>query len=142
MVKVFVERSRSRSGIHACRKFYEVLDVGCGRLSVQPKSVRSVKPLYSRGEAYEHEIIIPSGYFVIQAYFVRGLRSRVKGELLVFDSKGNLLCRAVYRKLKVRLISCSDDADKYLKIIKCVITPLKIPVKKYAILGKQRRRTN
>lgn len=136
LVKVFVERSKSRSGIHACRRLYVVVDANCRSLEVQPRGAKSVKTLYSRGEAFEYDIVVPEGYFVVQASFVRGLRSRVKGELIVLDPRGNVLCKALYRKLKIRLASYGSDADKCLKIVRCIAASLKIPVKRYAVISR------
>ncbi len=112
---------------------YVIIDLNCNVLDVQPRNTRGIKPMYSRGEAYESYVDVPANYMVVQMSFIRGLRGRVKGEFMVLDSKGNLLCRALYRKLKLRLIGCSE-ADKYLKVVKCVTSSLKIPVKRYSVI--------
>jgi len=137
MVKVYEERSKSRSGIHMLRKTYLVVDMNCSKLSVAPTSRRSIKTSYSKGEAFEDEIKIPKGYFAVQMVFVRGLKGRVKGEIIIYDSDGNKICRAVYRKLKVRVLEC-EYPSQLLNIIKCVASLLKIPVKRYAIIRGQR----
>ncbi|MCC6022297.1 MAG: hypothetical protein QXH99_01380 [Sulfolobales archaeon] len=132
MLKLRVEKSQSRSGKHAFRSFYIVMDSKCNKVEVKPKSMKVIKPLYMKGEAYEHEVLIPEGYFAIELRFVKCLRGRVKGEIIVYDSKGGTLCRAVYRKLKIRFLGCMDKS--VVNIITCVVSQLKIPVKKYAVI--------
>lgn len=134
MIKLYVERSKSSSGKHVFRSLYVVIDGNCRRLEVTPKGLRSVKPVYVDGEAFEHYVEVPKSYFAVQLRFVRGLRGRVKGEVLVFNSDGTLLCRAVYRKLKVRILACSERVA--VDLIKCVCSQLKIPVKRYAIISR------
>ncbi|MEM0505584.1 MAG: hypothetical protein QW267_07020 [Sulfolobales archaeon] len=134
MIKLYVERSKSNSGKHMFRSFYVVVDDKCRKLEVTPKDLRSVKPVYVNGEAFEHYVEVPKGYFAVQLRFVRGLRGRVKGEVLVFNSDGTMLCRAVYRKLKVRVLVCSDGVA--VDLIRCVCSQLKIPVKRYALISK------
>lgn len=134
MLKLHVERSKSGSGKHAFRSFYVVVDEKCNKLEVIPKSSEKVKPLYVIGEAFEHNVEIPKGYFAVQLKFIKCLRGRVKGEILVFNHSGALLCRAVYRKLKIRVLSCSDRA--LINVLTCICSQLKIPVKRYAILKK------
>ncbi len=109
-----------------------VVDGKCNKLEVVPKNSKAIKPVYVKGEAFEHEVEVPKDYFAVQLKFVRCLRGRVKGEILVFDSNGRLLCRAVYRKLKVRALGCRGMG--LLNIIACVCSELKIPVKKYALI--------
>lgn len=133
MIKMYVERSRSNSGKHMSRSFYLVVDRNCNKLDIKPRASRPVRPLYVDGEAFEHEVEVPREYFAVQLRFVKGLRGRVKGEFLVFNSAGSVVCRAVYRKLKVRALGCSDKS--ILSMLTCVCSQLKIPVKRYAIIG-------
>ncbi len=134
MLKLHVERSKSSSGKHAFRSFYVVVDGKCDKLEVMPKNSRKVKTLYVIGEASEHDVEVPKGYFAVQLKFIKCLRGRVKGEILVFDSSGALLCRAIYRKLKVRVLGCRDNA--LVNVLICICSQLKIPVKKYAFIKR------
>lgn len=134
MIKLYVERSKSSSGKHMFRSFYVIIDSSCRKLEVTSKDLRSVKPVYVDGEAFEHHVEVPKGYFAVQLRFVRGLRGRVKGEVLVFNSDGTMVCRAVYRKLKIRVLTCSERVA--VDLIKCICSQLKIPVKRYAIISR------
>ncbi|MEM1983533.1 MAG: hypothetical protein QXZ63_07755 [Sulfolobales archaeon] len=134
MIRLYVERSKSSSGKHMFRSFYIVINRSCNKLDIKPRASRSVKPLYVKGEAFEHEVDVPNEYLAVQLKFVRGLGGRVKGEILVFNSSGSVICRAVYRKLKVRALGCVDKS--IINILTCVCSQLKIPVKKYAIIKR------
>jgi len=132
MLRLRVEKSQSRSGKHAFRSFYFIMDSKCNKIEVTPKSTKAVKPSYIRGEAYEHEVLVPEGYFAIELRFVKCLRGRVKGEIIVYDFKGGILCRAVYRKLKIRFLGCMDKS--VVNVVTCIVSQLRIPVKRYAVI--------
>lgn len=134
MLRVFAEKSRSRSGYHQLRRMFMVVDNTCKELDFKIVSREKVKPLYSRGDAEEITIEAPENGYILQLMFVLGMKKKVKGEILVFDANGELLGRAVYRKLKVRLVDYLSPS--LIDIIKCAFTKLKLPVKKYAIIRK------
>jgi len=97
----------------------------------------SVKPTYSVGSAEVHRVLVPEDSFVIQASFTLNIKKRVSGEVLIFDSNGKLLCRAVYRKLKVRVTQGGDPLTT--KLLKCLFDSLKLIVKRYTILQIAKR---
>ncbi len=132
-----VERSRSKSNLHKRTTLYLVLNKDCERVSYEIVDKISVKPTYSVGSAEVHRVLVPEDSFVIQASFTLNIKKRVSGELLIFDSNGKLLCRAVYRKLKVRVTQGGDPL--MMKLLKCLFDSLKLIVKRYTILQIAKR---
>ncbi len=133
-MELLVERSKSRTGMHQRRALYFVTDASCREVKARVISERPVKPLYSKGEAKLIEIRIPENAVAIQLDFRRNWRGKVVGEFTLFDSRGNILGRGVYRKLKVRLVEATSES--ILELVKCVFRKLKLLVKRYAIIRK------
>ena len=137
LLELRVERSRSKSNLHKRTTLYLVLNKDCERVSYEVVDKISVKPTYSVGSAEVHKVLVPEDSFVIQASFTLDIKKRVSGEVLVLDSNGRLLCRAVYRKLKVRVTQGGDSLTT--KLLKCLFDSLKLIVKRYTILQIARR---
>lgn len=100
----------------------------------QAKPVREtrVRGLYKRGDAKEVLVevpVVPGGEAVaVQVFFTRNIRKKVSGEILVYDSRGRLVLKCVYRKLKVRR---SKGDKKYGWAVQRVLDFLRVPVKRY-----------
>ncbi len=122
-----IEKSKSRSGKHAVRDLVLVV-TGDGKV-VEPKLkvVQALKPTYSRGEAYLVKLDVKEGEYPVYIHLVRNLRGHVKGYIEVYNKEGELLYRAVYRKLKLRY---SKGDDMYAWIVETVANHLNLPVKR------------
>jgi len=99
-VKLVVEASRSRSGVHVERKLAFI--VSRGELIEVRGGGELVKPTYSRGEARLYKVNLNPGELAVQIRFVRGLKGRVRGYMVVYDSRGVEVYRVVVRKRKIR----------------------------------------
>lgn len=99
VVKLVVESSRSRSGVHVERKYAFIVR---GNEVIEVRGGTPVKPVYSRGEARVVEVNLKPGEFAVQVRLVRGLKGRVKGYMAVYDGSGVEVYRVVVRKLKIR----------------------------------------
>ncbi|MCX8184206.1 MAG: hypothetical protein RMI56_04925 [Sulfolobales archaeon] len=131
--KVRTERSTSRRGLHVRIATYLAVGKDCSRITTRILDKIPVKPTYSKGEAYDVLIEIPPDGFLITLDMRRNPRKRVRGDILVYDSAGAILLRAVYRKLKVRLVECRLNQKLAYDIVKCVVDLLKLPVKRYGV---------
>ncbi|MEO3993777.1 MAG: hypothetical protein QN229_05705 [Desulfurococcaceae archaeon TW002] len=127
-----MERSRSKSDLHKKTTLYVVLNKGCEKVDYEVIEKISVTPTYSVGSAEIHRVLVPEDSLVIQASFTLNIKKRISGEILVLDSSGKLLCRAIYRKLKVRVTYGGDPLT--MKLLKCLFDSLKLVVKKYKVL--------
>ncbi len=137
MVKVISENSKSKSGKHHRIISYVVVDSGCRPIKYVIKSRNEDKPTYVVGKKFIDEIEVPDEALIVQLDFRRGIRGRVNGDILIYDAEGKLIGRAVYRKMKVRLIEYVSS--KLLDIIKCVLRRSRVPVKKYGIIRSGRK---
>jgi len=131
-VRVIDEKSRSKSGLHHRRILFMVLTQECRNVDYEVIEVKSLKPTYAKGYAKELKIKVPNYAFVIQLDFRKNIKGHVLGDVYIYDYEGNLLGKAVYRKLKVRLVRYVSK--ELIELIKCIFRLLKLPVKRYAIL--------
>ncbi len=135
-VKLLVEASKSRSGIHVERKLAFI--VRGGELIELRGGGEPFKPTYSRGEARLYRVNLKPGELAVQVRLVRGLKGRVTGYIAVYDSSGVEVYRAVVRKLKVR----PSRGDRgYHWVVERVVEKLSLSryLKKYK-LGESRGR--
>ncbi len=130
-VEVIDEKSRSRSGLHHRRILFIVLSTECNELKYEVIGATEVKPTYAIGYARKIKIKVPDNAIVLQLDFRKNIKGHVLGDIVIYDAHGRRLGRAVYRKLKVRLIEYV--APNLLDVIKCVFHKLKLPVKRYGI---------
>lgn len=137
VVKVISENSKSKSGKHHRIISYVVVDSECRPIKYMVKSRREDKPTYVVGKKFIDEIEVPDEALVIQLDFRRGIRGRVNGDMLIYDAEGKLIGRAVYRKMKVRLVEYVSS--KLLDVIRCVLRRSKVPVKRYGIIRSGRK---
>ena len=135
VLRVRVERSFSRSGLHARYSTYLAIAGDCSR--VVPRVVGRVptRPTYAKGEAFEVVLEVPSGTYVVWVDLRRNPRKYVKGDLLVLGADGARLVRAVYRKLKVRVVECQVSRRLAELILTCTTSLLRIPVKRFGGSG-------
>lgn len=129
-----MERSRSRSNLHKRTSLYVVMNKDCEKVDYSIVEKVSERPTYVVGSAELHRVVIPEGSFAVQATFTLNPQGRVSGEILILDSEGNLLSRAVYRKLKVRIMQGGNSLT--LKMLKCLFDSLKLLVKRYGIVSR------
>ncbi|MEM0014885.1 MAG: hypothetical protein QXS42_03765 [Zestosphaera sp.] len=127
-----VERSRSRSNLHKRTSLYMVMSKNCDKANYTVVEKVGVRPAYAVGNAELHKVAVPEDSFAVQATFTLNPRNRVSGEIIVLDPEGRRLSRAVYRKLKVRVLEGGDPLT--LKMLKCLFDSLKLLVKKYSVL--------
>ncbi|MCS7099797.1 MAG: hypothetical protein RMH84_06290 [Sulfolobales archaeon] len=133
VARVRVERSTSRRGLHVRVATYLAIGRDCSRATTRVLEKIPVKPTYSKGEAFDALIEIPPDALLVAVDMRRNPRRKVRGDVYVYDSAGAVLARAVYRKLKVRLVECRLSQRTAYDVIKCVVDLLKIPVKKYGV---------
>ncbi|MET1102115.1 MAG: hypothetical protein ABWW69_06560 [Pyrodictiaceae archaeon] len=122
------ELSKSRKAKHAVRDI--ALIAWPEKRAIEkpvPAKVEEDKPTYSRGEAKKIVVNLPWGAYAVQVHMVRNFRGHVKGWINVYDYKGRLVFRAVYRKLKLRY-SCGDKGLAW--IVELVAEKLKLPLKR------------
>lgn len=121
-VRLTIEASKSRSGLHAERRLAFIVRGGVELEEVKGEGVK-VDPVYSRGDARSIEVNLSPGDYAVQVRLVRGLRGRVKGYIIVLDSSGNVVYKSVLRKRKVR----PSTGDKsYHFIVEKVVEALKL----------------
>lgn len=122
-VRLRIEKSRSRTGKHAFRAL--VLEVcGGGIREAKPRRRVRVKPVYSRGEAFEG--IFEAKCILVHLSLVKNLRNKVKGIIRVFH-EGREVLRVKYVDEKIRRV-CGDRA--YHRVVEDVIRYLRIPYRR------------
>ena len=99
-MKLFVEATKSRTGLHAARSV--VVIVGRGEARIIDKPTARSRGTYSRGLAGEVDVEANPGDHVVWVWLARNPRGRVTGRVRVYSWKGDLLLEAVIRKRKVR----------------------------------------
>ncbi len=119
---------------------YRVLDKDCNQLEFKVVEKVPTKPTYVEGTSEIHKILLPDNAYVVYMDFILNLRKHIKGEILVYGPDGELLCRSVYRKLKVRVLDVDDPL--LMNLIKCVFKDLKLPVKKYGSIRSGSKKEN
>ncbi len=127
MIRVKLEKSRSRSGKHAVRALALLVSEKGDVMEPRPRMTNRAKPLYRKGEAYEAFYNVPDGWYLVYVWLVRNLRGHIKGYIEVYDGEGRLLYRAVYRRLKLRR---SMGDPRYAWVVRRVAEYLKLPIKR------------
>ena len=127
MIKILIESSKSRTGKHAFRALFLVIDTK-GRI-VEPRieRVEPVKPRYVIGKASKAYITLNPNEYGVQIELVKNLRNEVKGFISVINSEGKLLLKVKYVR---EIIRRSLGDPKYGWIIERVLDYLKIPYKR------------
>ncbi len=136
VVEVLEENTRSKTGKHKRRVLFYVLRGKCEELKYDVVRRERVKGLYAVGEAFRETIKIPEDAVVVILDVRLNSRGRIKGEVKVIGSKGEILGEAVYRKLKVRFKYLIGG--EVIDFVRCVFRKLRLPVKKYAIVSNRR----
>jgi len=126
------ERSESRRGLHKRRRIPLVVRSD-GTIYSAVGLKRPVKPLYAVGEAYEVLVSPREGELYIQVDLTMNPRKRVKGYITIYDARGNMLIRAKYERLKLRL---SKGLSRYGRLVEQVAKHLKMPYKNVNWLSK------
>ncbi len=136
-----VEESRSRSKKHLIRRLVLILKKDGRVIDVEKHreviaGEKEAKPTYARGWAKNIDVLLEHGDYVIQAVFIKNFLGKVKGVIEVYNYRGELVYRAVYRDGELRR-SIGDPV--YAWIIRLVAERLRIPVKKTR-LGDEKKR--
>jgi len=131
-VKVREENTRSRSGKHKRRCLFYVIDKSCSEVAPEILGKEPVKGLYVEGEARIVRVRVPPEAFIVSLDFRVNNRGMIRGDIVIYDSQGSVVARAVYRKLKVRVVE--TVSPEVLTLLKCVFRKLKLPVKRYGII--------
>ncbi len=123
MVRLREERSTSRSGKHAIREL--VVEV-CNDVVREPKvrKRKSVRPIYSRGYAYEVEA--ESKCPLVHVRVIKCLRGRYKGSVTVIVD-GKPMLKVKYLNGLVRR-SCGDP--EYYRYVEKVLASLRVPYRR------------
>jgi len=126
-----LENSKSRSGKHKLSTILYIYDREKGLTSVAKAldiivEKKSVKPTYSRGEAYAVKLKLGKGDYVIYGWFVKNFLGKVKGYISIYSYKGELVYRAKYYDGVLRR-SVGNPVNAWL--VRLFIDKTKIPVK-------------
>jgi len=121
------ELSKSRTGKHAVRKIAFIVSKNGVRRVDCSSGEKGVKT-YARGWSRICSVELDENEYAVQVHLVKNLYGHVKGYIEVYDHNGNMVFRAVYRKLKIRR---SHGHPRYAWIVKRVAEELKLPVKRY-----------
>lgn len=131
--RVRAERSTSRSGLHTRVSTYFSIRSDCSRSTVEVLDKVPARPTYVKGEAYEVHVETKPDSFLVVLDMRRNPGRKVRGDIAVYNPNGTVAFRALYRKLKVRLVECYIDQKLAYSIIKCIVDLIKLPVKRYGI---------
>ncbi len=127
-IKAYDEKSVSRSGLHKRRRLYLIMGPDCERLEPRVASKERLRPLYAKGYSVAEYVEVPEGSYLVQVDLTMNPRGRVRGVVTVLDHRGEKVCEALYRKLKVWVRYCIPEAEK---VLVCALHALNMPVKKY-----------
>ena len=119
-LKLFIEATKSRRGRHVSRAL-AVHVKSNGEMKLVQDIEEESKGTYSKGKAGYAYIDLKEGELVVWMKFIRNFMNRVKGEIAVYDHKGEEVLRLVYRKLKIRR---SRGDPKYWNIVENVLKML------------------
>ncbi len=126
------ENSRSRSGKHILRSLIYIYsrEKGLTPLSKIPHRIvkaEEIPKTYRIGEARRLLVGLRHGEFLIQARFIKNFQGRVKGEISVYNYRGELVYKAKYVDGELRR---SMGNPVYAWIVRLFASELRIPVKK------------
>jgi len=127
VIRLRIEKSRSRSGKHAARSLALLVSENGEVVEARPRLANPAEPLYRVGEAREAFFTVPDGWYLVYVWLVKNLRGHISGYIEVYDREGRLLYRAVYRRLKLRR---SRGDPRYAWIVRRVADHLRLPVKR------------
>ncbi len=119
-LKLFIEATKSRRGRHISRAL-AVHVRNNGEMKLVQNIDEEGKGTYSKGKAGYTYIDLKEGEFVVWMKFIRNFMNRVKGEIVVYNHKGEEVLKLVYRKLKIRR---SKGDPKYWSIVENVLKML------------------
>ncbi len=129
-LKAVLELTKSRSGKHASRRLAFIITEE-GDLRELKDGSKCIKcKTYAEGEAREVEVELGRGEYLALVWLVRNLRNHVKGEILLLNSKGDMVFRAVYRRLKLRR---THGDPKYAWMVRVIADRIGLYVKKYSL---------
>ena len=88
-------------------------------------SSTEAKPVYVRGRARRVSLRVEKGDYIIYVWMVRNFKKRVKGYILLFNHKGELVFKAKYLDGALRR---SLGSPVYAWLIRMFVEQFKIPV--------------
>ncbi len=127
------EYSKSRSGKHILRRIIllYIKDKGLIPISKARDRIAGVyeaSKTYRRGSAKKYVVKMDHGDYLIDARFVKNFLGKVKGEVRIYNYKGELVYKAKYIDGEVRR---STGSEIYEWLLKIFFEQLKIPVKRW-----------
>ncbi len=103
MVRAVLERSRSRTGRHQELKAAFIVGGGAVKpVKLDPLRAVRIGTTYSRGEAFEMNVDLGKNDFLALVRLNRNSAGRLSGVIVLYDSSGREVLRAVIRKRKIR----------------------------------------
>ncbi len=100
-ISLSVERTKSRSGLHA--RSASVVLISGGRAKVFAKPERPGKGTYAKGEAGSVSLDLAPGDMAVHVVLTLTPRKSVKGYIAVYDHQGSEVLRVKYSRFKLRL---------------------------------------
>jgi len=123
-----VEKSRSNSGKHVLNSTIYVYKKNQGLTPYTSFTVSQepIKPTYAIGEAKLVKLRIEQGDFVIYVRFLRNFKRVVKGLIIIYNYKGEVVYRAKYIN---GFVVKSMGNPVYAWLVRYLLESLKIPYK-------------
>ena len=127
------EYSKSRSGKHILRRIILLYIKDKGLIPLSKAKDRIVRveeasKTYRRGKARKYFVKLMHGDYLIDARFVKNFLGRVKGEIKIYNYKGELVYKAKYIDGEIRR---SIGSKIYEWLLEIFLEETKIPVKKW-----------
>ncbi len=125
-----IEKSQSKTGKHASYSNFFIVSKRGEVKQASPIKKKQIKPTYVKGSAEEAYFSPPitEDAVLVHIKFIKGLRGKVKGKIIVYDSHGLPALIVNYSKLKIRR---SKGKKEFSWAVKLLLDHLKIPVKRY-----------
>ncbi len=132
-IEVVEERSKSRTGRHVLRKiiYLYIRDKGLIPLTKAVERIKNTgnaEKTYSKGYARRYIVELDHGDYLIEARFVKNFLGKVKGEIKIYNYKGELVYKAKYIDGEIRK---STGSHIYEWLLHLFLETLRIPVKKW-----------
>jgi hypothetical protein len=99
-LKLEVESTKSKSGLHAMRKMIVVFKKGKEEIINEP--AEEGKGTYKTGKSGYVNLNLEPNEYAVHIVLVRNLKNRVKGRFKVYNHEGQEMLEVKYEKLKIR----------------------------------------
>jgi len=102
LLELPVERTVSRSGLHAATALVVIVRGGGGYEVITRPHKAGDRGTYARGYAGKVTVSLGPGDFAVHVRLVKTPSGRILGSFTVYNHEGREVLRAVYRRLKIR----------------------------------------